>query len=195
VTPKMVYLVGPPASGKSTVMAAMLDILSLATGDWHRIWPTNHDEFRGEDLENIFTGKIQGLSLGVTRDGGFSGTDAIGMASSSEAQAWAEEAPEWEWPELILGEGSRLTIGKFFVACAARCDLTVGLLTASQERLDMRCMARGSTQKESFRRGAATRAANAAEAARLVGAPVVEVDTSKMSAFHAATLILGRAGL
>lgn len=186
--PQMLYLIGPPASGKSAAMAAIRNLLGLTTGDWFKIWPTTHDEFRGEPLEDVITGEVWGLSLGVTREGGFSGTDAIGMASSSEALAWLENAEPL--PSLILGEGARLGIRKIFAAAAARTDLTVAYLHAPQATLDTRCEIRGSTQKDVFRKGAATRAANAATAAREVGAQVIEINTSWVDPETCAKLIL-----
>lgn len=161
---KAIYLVGPMGCGKSSTMAAILDLLGVGTGDWFRIWPTTHDEFRGEPLEDIVTGAVRGLYLGIHR-GEFSGTDAIGMASHSEAVHWLEDSPEL--PDLILGEGARLCTKGFLTTLAGRSDLTVGYLTAPQAVLDERLERRWATQdkvsgrSESFRKGTATRAINA----------------------------------
>lgn len=191
---KMLYLVGPPAGGKSSTMRAILEQLEVATGDWFKIWPANgHAEFRGEPLHDIYTDEVRGLSLGVTRPGGFSGTDAIGMASSSEAMAWIQNADTL--PDLILGEGARLCSGKWFSAVAARCDLTVGHISAPKEVLDARCDARGSTQKPTFRAGAETRARNAAQAAEAAGALVLWIDSEYPSPQQMAAQFLERAGI
>jgi ribose 1,5-bisphosphokinase PhnN len=189
----MLYLVGPPASGKSTVMQEIRDQLGLVTGsEVIKLWPMpKHAEFRGEPLEDILTGQVVGLSLGRTRPGGFGGTDAIGMASAPEAVAWMEECPAL--PYLILGEGQRLTVAKFFAAAAARVELTIGYLQAPQEVLDARCKARGSTQTHSFRVAAATRSRNAVDAARRAGAQVVEIDTRVGDATTSASLLLAAA--
>lgn len=191
---KMLYLVGPPAGGKSSAMRAILEQLEVATGDWYKIWPANgHAEFRGEPLHDLYTDEVRGLSLGVTRPGGFSGTDAIGMASASEAMAWMQDS--LELPDLILGEGARLCSGKWFAAVAARCDLTVGHLGAPQSRLDERCRLRGSTQKPTFRAGAATRAQNAAKQAAEEGALVVHLDTEWLPPDECARILLDAADI
>ena len=202
--PTAVYLVGPMASGKSSVMAEVLDLLGLGTGDWFKVWPSaTRSEFRGEPLEDIITGEVRGLYLGRHR-GDFSGTDAIGLASHAEAMAWAAEAGVW--PQLILGEGQRLGTVGFFAGLAARADLTVGHLTAPQAVLDARCQRRWDAQekgyangnvrpKESFRKSTATRAVNAVAGARLVGTRVVELDTFELSSTECARLLLTSAGI
>lgn len=186
--PKALYLIGAAASGKSSAMRCILDLLGLGTGDWYKIHPTTHAEFRGEPLEDIVTGEYRGLSLGVTRPGGFSGTDAIGMASHSEAMAWLASGEEL--PPLILGEGQRLGTGKFLTALGERTDLTVGYLVSEQAILDERCATRGSTQKESFRKSTATGAANSAKAAIEAGIVVVGLDTTSTPPEMAARILL-----
>ena len=191
--PKMIYLVGAPATGKSSVMKEIHRQLGVYTDDkWFKIWPTTHDEFRGELLLDDLLGTPRGLSLGITREK-FGGTDAIGMASSSEAMAWIQETIEI--PKLILGEGSRLTIGKFFAACAQRVDLTIGHLHANQQTLDNRCEVRGSTQTATFRKAGATRAANAAKAAEMAGAKVIECSTHYLQPDSIAYQIIRFAGI
>lgn len=190
---KAIYLIGAAASGKSSVMSAIRYQLGLETGEWYKIYPTTHAEFRGEPLEDIVTGECRGISLGVTRPGGFSGTDAIGMASHSEAMAWL--ASDEPLPPLILGEGARLCTTGFILALAARTDLTVGYLIASQDVLEERCAARGSNQKASFRKSTATKALNVAKAAREAGIRVVEVDTEDLDPMAVVGIILQAAGL
>lgn len=185
MTPVAIYLVGASGSGKSTVMAALLDQLGLVTGDWYKIWPGARCEFRGEPLEDIVTGEVRGLSLGVTRSS-FSGTDAIGLAAQGEAMVWLAEAPEL--PPLILGEGARLGNPRFLRALSARTRLTVGYLTAPQETLDERLSERAHSMKSSFRKSTATRAANA-----VAGLHVVELDTSELDPSACAAVILSAA--
>lgn len=190
IRPKAIYIIGAAASGKSSTMRAILDLLGVGTGEMYKIHPTTHNEFRGEPLEDIVTGEYRGLSLGVTRPGGFSGTDAIGMASHSEAMAWLESGEQL--PPLILGEGSRLGTGKFLTALGTRTDLTIGHLVADRWTLDTRCEERGSTQKESFRKSTATGAANSAKAAREAGIFVAELDTTQMDPMEVAAVLLLR---
>jgi len=197
--PRFLYLVGPPAGGKSSVMKEIHGQLGVTTGDEIiKLWPRRYTnsrgvekvaaEFRGEYLEDVVTDERRGLSLGVTREGGFGGTDAIGMAAAAEAQSWIETCPFL--PNVILGEGQRLTSAKFFVAAARRTELTIGELWAPQHVLDARCKARGSTQRESFRVAAATRSKNAVHAARKAGVRVAQIDTQKVSVEEAARFLL-----
>lgn len=207
----MLYLVGAPGSGKSTVMSALIDQLGLATnGDaWFSIWPASlegrkmHNEFRGEPLEDIVTGEVRGLYLGRNRKE-FPGTDAIGMASHSEAVAWMENAPEL--PPLILGEGARIGTGKFLTACARRVDLVVGHLVAPREELDERLAERWSQPTDKvyvndgkitprvkslqFLKASETKAFNAAVAAREAGALVIELDTFELSPIDCVRLLI-----
>lgn len=177
-----IYLVGAMGSGKSTLMAAIIDLLGLATGDWIKVYPSaTRSEFRGELLEDIITGECRGLYLGRNRPE-FPGTDAIGLASHAEALSWARTAPEL--PDLILGEGQRLGTSGFLGALAERTELTVGHCVAPQEVLDERVGQRWAGQEkpsgrsEGFRKSTKTRAENAVAGARDAGFDVVEIDTS-----------------
>jgi ribose 1,5-bisphosphokinase PhnN len=173
-----VYLVGAMGTGKSTVMAAIMDQLGVVTGDWFKVWPSEtRSEFRGENLEDIVTGELRGLYLGRMRDE-YPGTDAIGLASHAEAYAWAREAPEM--PALVLGEGARLGTVGFLRSLAARPDtqLVVGHLVVPEAVQLERLARRAKAGNAAFRKGTRTRAAQAVVDAPF---PVVELDTSTES--------------
>lgn len=200
------YLIGPPGSGKSTVMTQVQAQLDLETGPWRRLRPDLKGEFRAEPLLDMF-GREVGLSLGITRPE-FSGTDALSMSTHPEACTWAEELPEEGRPPLVLGEGARLSTKRFLTALDAVSDLTVGYLYAPADVLDARCAARetGATfkarragarsQSGTFRRGAATRAVNLRDALRdELGVRVLSLDTTKSSPAGTASMLVMEAGL
>ncbi len=148
MTARALYLVGAPATGKSTTMTALVDRLGLDYGEPYRIHPVRNKQFHGQPLEDIVTGEVRGVALGVARPGGFPGTDALGMAASSEAIAWTQEA---EMPELVLGEGRRLGTYRFLSQLAAVTDLTVVDLGVLAAVLAARCA--GITQERAVRGG------------------------------------------
>lgn len=176
---RALYLIGPPASGKSTVMAETLNLMGLVTGDPYQPWPVKNTEFRAEPLLDIIDGRQRGVSLGVTRPGGFPGTDAIGMASQPDAVGWVTESDQL--PPIIVGEGMRLATYGFLAPLAVRTRLLVMYLNAPDEVLDARCEARGSNQKPQFRKTGATRARNLAGQLRGHGVLVQDCPTEVMS--------------
>jgi ribose 1,5-bisphosphokinase PhnN len=185
-----IYLVGAMGTGKSTVMAAIMDQLGLDTGEWYKVWPSaTRSEFRGEHLEDVVTGEYRGLYLGRTRPE-FPGTDAIGLASHAEALNWVRIAPEL--PPLVLGEGARLGTASFLGALAERCSrFVVAHLVAPEGVLDDRLAQRRAGQEresgksESFRKSTVTRARNA-----VAGLPHIEIDTSEKDPQESSRLVL-----
>lgn len=93
----LLYLIGQPGSGKSTLCEALTAPLSPSSVEErpfpHIVWP----------------GGV--VELGARRPK-FSGTDALSMSVQPKVLAWLEE----EAPGLVLGEGDRLANGKFFAA-------------------------------------------------------------------------------
>lgn len=96
----LLYLVGEPGAGKTTVMTA----LTAGCERVPRSRPFGHELLvRGREPV--------GIELGRTRRD-FSGTDALSMRVAPLAQAWIKRAP---YP-LVLGEGDRLASLRFFLA-------------------------------------------------------------------------------
>lgn len=170
---KALYLVGAPASGKSTTMAAIRELLEVHTGEAETLWPGFHGIFKGEPLWSTVDGGYRGVSLGVNREGGFPGTDGLSMCAPPVAIEWANEA---DLPPLIVGEGNRLSTDGFMAALARNTDFVVAYLAVPDEDLDRRCEQRGSNQNPRWRKSAATRASRAVVAASDAGARVVRCD-------------------
>lgn len=93
----LVYLLGQPGSGKSTLvenLTAGLEPLAIESRPFaHIVWPGGVAE------------------LGARRPA-FSGTDALSMSVQPKVLAWLEE----EAPAHVFGEGDRLGNSKFFTA-------------------------------------------------------------------------------
>ena len=146
---KLVYLIGPPASGKSTLMA------HLRAG--YEAVPR-----KGSVPHILLTdpryGDTQGIEIGALRDK-FSGTDALRMDIHPHACEWIKTT---QWP-LVLAEGARLATRAFLTAAAAQYEVHLAHLSAPDAVLDARCEQRASTQSPTWRRGAASRARNLAD--------------------------------
>jgi predicted kinase len=142
----LLYLVGPPGVGKSTVAREL-------TSGWDkevmRSVPVPHTR-----LLHPSTRRMLGLELGVPREQ-FPGTDTLAMDISPRALAFLSTvlAP------FALGEGSRLATRPFLGELArAGVAVTLVRLTADEELLTARWQGRGAKQNLSWRKGATTRA-------------------------------------
>jgi hypothetical protein len=121
---RVVYLIGEPGSGKTSLAAQTMDACGL-----HRIAaprPIPHEQLTRTDPADAPPGPggppelaglpgFAGLHLGRARPGGFGGTDALSMSIQPAVLAWLATHPAG--PDgLILGEGDRLATLSFFTA-------------------------------------------------------------------------------
>lgn len=153
----LLYIVGPPGVGKSTLARELRSGWDMEVARHHAVPHTLLNDPR--------TGRTAGLELGVPRED-FPGTDALAMDIGPRALQFlsASCAP------FALGEGARLATRPFLGGLAQQgVAVTVVELMAPQALLDERWRARGARQNPSWRKGAATRAQRIAEWA--AGAP------------------------
>jgi ribose 1,5-bisphosphokinase PhnN len=140
--PSMIYLIGAPGAGKTTLMRAI-------TAN------RPHSTMKTPIPHMLYHGAIQ---LGTER-AAFSGTDALPMNVQPAAEDFIAGYPA----RLILAEGDRLGNAKFFRAVKrAGYALTVLHLDVSASVLDQRRRERGSNQDASWMKGRETKVLNLA---------------------------------
>lgn len=156
---RLVYLVGPPGAGKSTLMARLTDGLARV--------PT---EDGGVPRDLLMRGpELVGIELGRRRDG-FSGTDALHLGIHPTACEWIKTATA----PLVLAEGQRLATTGFLEA-ATSSGRSVELLwldppadVCAHRRAVRAARLLAAAQAPSFVKGATTRAARLAATAELI---------------------------
>ena len=109
MTEQLIYLVGQPGSGKSTLMAKL-----TAQSDRHSIAPAEHYPVAHDVLTDKKTGAVEAAEIGKRREL-FSGTDALASSVIDKAAPWIASQP---YP-LVLAEGARLANKRFLEAALA----------------------------------------------------------------------------
>lgn len=175
MTPRMIYLVGQPGSGKSTLMAALTKGLARTSYDTPDT-PVPHDV-----LTDRMTGQVVGAELGKQR-GDFSGTDALASSIIDRAAPWIADRPY----DLVLAEGARLANRRFIdAALDGGYAVTIGLLDHDQADTwrKRRSKALGREQNLSWVKGRLTSSRKLAEAypsAFVVGGAVIPPEPGKV---------------
>jgi hypothetical protein len=162
------YLVGEPGVGKSWIMDRL-------TERYHRVpWDTRP---RMETLHETFapprTAELRAIELGARagkHPDGFPGTDAMSMTAIVDVHRWLIGAEKPVVP--ILGEGARLAVRRLIQACHEGDHQLRVYLIINQGRAEAQRAARGSTQNDSWIKGARTRALRFADHAVDAGASV-----------------------
>lgn len=170
---RMLYIVGEPGVGKSSVMRALTSTLRSAPVDVGGV-PLRAVSVNGQSWH--------AAELGVRRPA-FSGTDAMSMSVQPKVVRLLDASP---FP-LLVAEGDRLANGKFFDAVqAAGWELAVVHLWAPPETLAARRAGRGDRQDAKWVQGRATKVA------RLVAAysalPIQATAPAMVIAEHLAAL-------
>jgi energy-coupling factor transporter ATP-binding protein EcfA2 len=136
---QLLYLIGVPGSGKTTLSNAVLGDVPFEVQDYD---PVPHMRYGA--------GRIQ---LGLPREE-HGGTDALSMSIAPKVRE-ALLSNRWQY---VFGEGDRLATGSFFdQVTAAGWQLRVIWLLTPPGIAVQRRRARGSTQNESWVRGRTTK--------------------------------------
>lgn len=107
MTDRLLYFIGAPGSGKSTLVAKMTEHLTREHVTASDANPVAHDKLLFLD------GVVAGAEIGVRRER-FGGTDALPASIIEKAIPWIETQPY----ELIIAEGARLANKRFLTAAA-----------------------------------------------------------------------------
>lgn len=148
----LIYLVGAPGCGKSTLMSRL-------TAPYHRLpisSPVPHDA-----LVDPQTGEVERAEIGRRRDA-FSGTDALASTIIERAVPWVYARPYRQ----LLGEGARLGNYRFLAAAHdAGYSVTLALLDHPDAEAWrwLRSQALGKTQNPSWVMGRLTASRNLAD--------------------------------
>jgi len=142
---KLIYLIGVPGTGKSTIMK---EFMSRFDG-----WKTDRPI---DLLDTHVSGNVR--VLGKYEEGEtFSGTDRLSMAVAPKAIEYFTSNPE----EVIIGEGDRLNNKGVFESVE---DKVIIHLTVSDKERQRRYDERGSEQSDKFIQTVATKCKNIVEA-------------------------------
>lgn len=141
---KLIYLIGLPGCGKTTVMRSLMSKISG--------WKTDRPV---DLLDTHVSGKVRVLGKYVEGET-FSGTDCLSMAVSPKAVEYFSTNPD----EIIIGEGDRLNSSKIFDAVQ---DKIIVHLTVSDSQRELRYKQRGSNQPEKFIQTVRTKCKNVCE--------------------------------
>lgn len=149
---RMVYLVGQPGSGKSTLMRRL-------TVGYDRLpaeIPVPHDQL----IESVVA-PVTHAEIGRQR-GDFSGTDALASSIITRAEPWIASRP---YP-VVLGEGARLGNARFLTAAIdGGYDVLLAVLdhTDAEAWREIRSKQLGKFQNEGWVKGRLTASRNLAD--------------------------------
>lgn len=159
---RLIYIVGAPGVGKSTLMRGLTRGLSRVSVDNFGL--PRDVLFRGEQPVGVELGR---------RRGTFSGTDALGMSIHPTALKWIAVTQE----EVVLAEGQRLATRQFLrTALDAGRAVDLLWLDPPTEVAEARRRARGTKQNPTWVKAATTRAARLAAQAGPMGVRVTRLD-------------------
>jgi ribose 1,5-bisphosphokinase PhnN len=144
---RLVYVIGEPGAGKTTLVDAALAGLDRMQASW----PVPHELLYSAD-------ELLGVHLGRRR-AGFGGTDALSLSIQPGVLRWLAGRP----PALLLAEGDRLANASFFDAVGALGHtLDLVLLQAPPGVAAGRRTRRGARQDPTWVKGRITKVARLA---------------------------------
>jgi hypothetical protein len=148
---RIVYYIGCPGVGKSTLMRGILDEYSkVEEPEWVKEGMVTYYKFVKQRV----------IVLGKYDERTFSGTDTWSKAAGVQFRQWLidnrEKYADWG----CFGEGERLSNKPNMDAMFEEESMKLVCLKVSEEELERRRAARNNTQNESWMKGMKTRIAN-----------------------------------
>lgn len=165
-THRLLYLIGAPGAGKSTLMARLTSHLDREEVPVLGPGMIPHDVLRfklygGEDEAEGIPEEVFGAEIGRRREL-FGGTDALPASIIEKAIPWVRQLP---YP-VLLGEGARLANKRFLIA-AAEAGYDVHLAVVDHADVEgwrkKRAKEIGKTQDPSWVKGRETATRNLAD--------------------------------
>ena len=142
--PKVYYLAGVPASGKSSILRELIK----------RLIQIDPESFQHGKLHGI---KGQGVAVYGIYDGGkFDGTDRLSMTVIDDAIDYYKNEAEPSGVKVIIVEGDRLLCRRFLDSVRAR----IIVIDAEPRELMRRHIQRGDTQESAFLKRCRTKVNN-----------------------------------
>jgi len=141
---RLVYLIGEPGAGKSTLVRHLLAGLDAEAVSK----PFAHTLYRVD-------GQIRIAQLGADHDT-YPGTDRLSMGVLPKAVEFVAESTI----PIIIAEGDRLATTKFLDSAAKTREVTLVLCHADRALLEQRRAIRGSNQNDTWLRGRQTKVHN-----------------------------------
>ena len=143
---KIIAIGGEPATGKTTLMRAVIQNFTWENKEPWKLVPTMYSE----SLDLHIVGKYADGDM-------FAGTDKTSMSVMPEAKKWVSQCTS-----NILFEGDRLFSGSFLEHCLTIPDVELHILfiQATPENLEFRHKDRGDEQSEVFLKGRKTKYSN-----------------------------------
>lgn len=154
---KMIQVLGEPASGKTTVMRALIDALGKCDGELrHNLGPDGRhfNYVRGKRFPDARV-IVMGIYDGSITDG----TDRFGLNTQPAMLGFLEilaRDPQYDDWTVVL-EGDRFANVAFAEAARALCPVTHLVLTVEPSVLEHRHLVRGDKQNAVWLRGRATK--------------------------------------
>lgn len=148
---KIIYIAGEPATGKTTLMRAVIQQLG----------GLSPQRFKYGRVKGTWYPKNGLFILGIYDEKTFAGTDRLSMTVVVDAVKFLEERRKTN--ETWLLEGDRLFNKTFLSAAKAHADLRIFVLTAEEKTKEKRHVLRGDTQSASWLQSRATKIRNLVE--------------------------------
>lgn len=151
---RVIAIGGMPASGKTTLMRALMKRIGVDTGTTYTVPLLKWHE--------TLAGDVKVMGDYTAKAGTFGGTDRLSMACQEYARRQMEGWQASRETRAVLFEGDRLVAPGFLEALkgSGRFEMSLWVLETSHETRAQRSQQRGDTQSETWKKGRKTKLEN-----------------------------------